>query len=168
MPTEPTNPDPDQLVLLTTARTEFEGRAIAGAVEGEGIPVEVFATAATMVQWDGGYANTVKVMVRRADVSAAQAALARVRQASVDLDWDGVDVGSPEDDHNASSPRRTSRRTGGFSPALWRVRMIGTGLLTAIFALWALGDRFAIPAAIIAVLLTISAFTGRTPRSRTR
>src|SRR5437762_3307565 len=49
--------DPDILVPLTSARTEFEGQTIAAALEADGIPAKVFATSANMLQWDGAPAG---------------------------------------------------------------------------------------------------------------
>jgi hypothetical protein len=150
--------DPDQLVLLTSARTEFEGRAMAAVIEGQGIPVEVFATAAQMVQWDGGPSNTVRVMVRRRDVQAAALALQRAHRDSVDIDWDEVDVGSPED---PGTPRRPRGRIGGLSPWLWRIRVIGWGLLSAVFLVWAIGFQFALPVAVFAGVMILMSLADR-------
>ena len=88
--------DPDILVPLTTARTEFEGQAMAAALEADGIPTKVFATSANMLQWEGGYTDPIKVMVRRRDLEKAAASLKRTRQESVDIDWSEVNVGVGE------------------------------------------------------------------------
>jgi len=48
------DPDPDILVVLTSARTEFEGQTIVATLESDGIPAKVFAASANMLQWEGG------------------------------------------------------------------------------------------------------------------
>src|SRR5881394_1621445 len=90
--------DPDILVPLTSARTEFEGQTIAAALEADGIPAKVFATSANMLQWEGGYTDPIKVMVRRRDLERAAASVKRTRQESVDIDWSEVNVGVGEGD----------------------------------------------------------------------
>lgn len=145
------SPDPDQLVLLTSVRTEFEGQAMAAALRDRGVPVKVFAAAAAGVSWEGGYGNAVRVMVRRADAARAVALLKQVRQDSVDLDWDRVDVGEMEPGAPPASP--FGRRRGGLSPTMQVVRAVGWGLLTATMLMWALGEQMAIPAAVIGAML---------------
>lgn len=148
---DPATPDPDQLVLLTSVRTEFEGQAMAAALRDRDVPVQVFAAAAQGVSWEGGYGNAVRVMVRRADAGRAVTLLKQIRQDSVDLDWDRVDVGELEDGAPPASP--FGRRRGGLSPALQIIRAVGWGLLTATMLMWALGEQMAIPAAVIGTML---------------
>lgn len=87
--------DPNILVFLTSAKTEFEGRAMAAALEAEGIPARVFAAAARMVQWEAGYNDPIKVMVRRGDLARAADVLRQTRAASRSIDWSTVDVDEP-------------------------------------------------------------------------
>ncbi|MCC6951086.1 MAG: hypothetical protein IT433_06525 [Phycisphaerales bacterium] len=150
-PTRDDSPDPDQLVLLSSVRTEFEGQAMAAALRDRGVPVKVFAAAAAGVSWEGGYGNAVRVMVRRADAARAVALLKEVRQDSVDLDWDRVDVGEMEPGAPPASP--FGRRRGGLSPTLQIIRAVGWGLLSATMLMWALGEQMAIPAAVIGAML---------------
>ncbi len=93
--------DPDTLVVLTSTRTEFEGSAKVVALEAAGIPARMFGGASNTLQWEGGYTDPIKVMVRRADVERAAAVLAEVRQDSVDIDWSQVDVGDRVDPPDA-------------------------------------------------------------------
>lgn len=155
-------PDPAQLVLLATARTEFEGRAMASALEAEGIPVEVFAAAATMVAWDGGYANMAKVMVPREHLARAVEAVRNARQASRAIDWSQVDVGVSEED--APADGRDGERIAGLSPWLWRVRIFGFSLMAGSFMVAQTGPKMALPALILAVVFTFAADPGRPTR----
>jgi len=106
--------DPDILVPLTSARSEFEAATIAESLRAQGIPAEVFGTAARMGQWEFGINNDAKIMVRRADLVRAQDVLRAVKADSVDLDWSQVDVGAPAGslDHEPqrNTPRARDRR----------------------------------------------------------
>lgn len=87
--------DPDILVYLTSARTEFEGRAMVASLEAEGIPGSVFSAAARMAQWEIGYTDPIKVMVRRVDHARAVEVLGRARVEARQIDWSQVDVNEP-------------------------------------------------------------------------
>jgi len=107
--------DPDILVPLTSARSEFEAETIAESLRAQGIPAEVFGTAARTGQWEFGINNDVKIMVRRADVDRAGEVLRAVKADSVDVDWSEVDIGAPPegtaDDHpQKNTPRARDRR----------------------------------------------------------
>ncbi len=118
--------DPDQLVMLTSTRTEFEARSLAAALQAEGIESRVFAAAASGVAWEGGISNAVRIMVRRADVPAAAEAMYEMRRASRAIDWSQVDFGEPEDEvaaEAASAPRQSGVR------ALWRYRVRTVGVV---------------------------------------
>lgn len=141
--------DPDQLVTLTTARTEFEGRTKAAVLEDEGIPAKVFAAAANALQWEGGYTDPIKIMVRRGDVERANAILSRNRQDSVDIDWAEVEVGSLEPDAPPVAPREARNRW------TWRrrTRYIGFVLLGMGFFVPMLAPTLAIPVLIGAIII---------------
>jgi hypothetical protein len=85
--------DPDILVPLTYARTEFEAHTIAAALESAGIPSQVFAMTAGALQLGSGLTDPIRVMVRRRDLEEAGRTLRAVRQESIDIDWSEVDVG---------------------------------------------------------------------------
>ena len=85
--------DPDILVDLTTGRTDFEAEVIVNALLAEGIEARAFTTAGAMLQWDIAATQPMRVQVRRADLTRAQAALRGLRAESVDLDWSEIDTG---------------------------------------------------------------------------
>ncbi|MBK9187601.1 MAG: hypothetical protein IPM33_01470 [Phycisphaerales bacterium] len=118
--------DPNILVELTTARTEFEAATMAESLKAQGIPAEVFAGAANMLQWHVTSTDPIKVMVRRQDVEKARAALRDVRADSVDIDWADVDVGSPEPGSVLPGPRMFA---SGSVLRKRRLRMLGFMLL---------------------------------------
>ncbi len=102
--------DPDILVPLMSARSEFEASTIAESLRANGVPAEVFGTAAQMGQWEFGITNDAKIMVRRADLARAQDVLRAVKADSVDLDWSEVDVGAPADGSPDDEPQRNTPR----------------------------------------------------------
>lgn len=127
------NDDPDILVLLTTARTEFEASTIAESLRHEGIPSEVFPIGANPVQWESVMTNPIRVMVRRRDLQAAADQLRAIRSESIDIDWDEVNVGEPEKPSEAVLGTQP-RRIGGFSRRMRVVRQVG-GILLLLTAL---------------------------------
>lgn len=86
--------DPDMLVVLTTARTEFEAQTLAEALRARGIRAEVFAEAAATLQWDVAATDPIKVMVCRGDREDAERVRTALKADSVDIDWDEVDTGN--------------------------------------------------------------------------
>jgi hypothetical protein len=88
-------PDPDDLVTVTSAATEFEAGAIVAVLEEAGIRAFAFGAVQATNPFNAN-ASGVPVQVRQGDFDAAQAALTRNVQDSIDLDWDEVDVGSGE------------------------------------------------------------------------
>jgi hypothetical protein len=169
--------DPDSLVVLTSARTEFEGNTVVAALEASGIPAKLFTGTATVLQFGQYSLDTIKVMVREADRERAAAALRAIKQDSVDIDWSEVDVGDTIDPPDAfpmcpacgfdragappGSPcpecgyagiaanRRTPIRRSPFR--VWILRagsiLLVSGLIASVFG----GQRN--PALVIAVLL---------------
>ncbi len=90
--------------MLTSAASEFEAEAIAEALRAQEIPAEVFGGVAKAgLQWDIGFTDPIKVMVRRADVDRAGGVLRAVRAESVDIDWAEVQP----DVEGAWTPRAT-------------------------------------------------------------
>lgn len=148
--------DPDQLVLFTSARTEFEGRTIAATLEAAQIPARVFAAGANMLQWEGGYTDPIKVMVRRADLGRAAAAMKQNKQDSVDLDWSEVDVGQPEPGTVLPMPG-TPRFRGTF--AMRQVRRIGFIMIGAAMIAGFMAPTAAIPILIGAVTLILAGWS---------
>lgn len=108
--------DPEGLVELTTARTEFEAETIAETLRAEGIPTEVFGLSSRVAQWELGVNTDQRIMVRRQDVLRATEILKANQADSVDLDWDEVDVGKPSPDMVVSPHVAVHKKAG----AKWR------------------------------------------------
>ncbi len=68
---------------------------MAASLEAEGIPAKVFSAAARMAQWEIGYTDPIKVMVRRADLARAAEVLRSARARARTIDWSTVDVNEP-------------------------------------------------------------------------
>ena len=85
--------DPDILVDLTTARTEFEAQTIANALEAHGLEAKVFANVGSVLQWEVAVSQPIKVAVRRRDLEVARSILRTIRAESLDVDWSEVDTG---------------------------------------------------------------------------
>src|SRR5882672_5763286 len=92
--------DPEILVPLTSARTGFEAETIAQALNAHGVPAQVFGLSAQVMQWELGYHDAIKVMVRRGDLETASDILKAIKAESVDIDWSEVDVGDRAPDGN--------------------------------------------------------------------
>ncbi|MCC6659636.1 MAG: hypothetical protein IT437_01995 [Phycisphaerales bacterium] len=103
--------DPDMLVDLTTARSDFEAQVIVESLRGQGVPAEAFTTAGIALPLDLGSTQPFRIAVRRRDLASASAALRAIRAESVDIDWDEVDVGQgPEPAAVAAPSAGQSRR----------------------------------------------------------
>lgn len=117
--------DPSELVALTTAAHEFEGEAIAEALRAQEIPAEVFGGIAKAgLQWDIGFTDPVKVMVRRGDLGRAGAVLRAVRAESVDLDWDEVQPAGSE-----QAPPVPPSSHHRIATGVWTLRLLMLGWL---------------------------------------
>lgn len=86
--------DPDTPVELTSRASEAAAEMIAGSLRDRGIEARVLGGMLTGFRAEAP--AQARVVVRRRDLDAARAALAEIRSESVDLDWDEVDVGTPE------------------------------------------------------------------------
>ena len=92
--------DKSDLARVTQTATEFEAHAKAAVLHEEGIDARVICDAPT---WTGhlslGHNEFVaSVWVRREDLEAAQQLLEQTVADSVDIDWDEINVGQPEDE----------------------------------------------------------------------
>jgi hypothetical protein len=154
-------PSGDELVTLTTARTELEGSLLRAVLADADIPAFVFATAAATVQWEGGYTDPIKVQVRAKDVERARAALAKNRQDSVDLDWNEVDVGEMESMSEEARPRFSMERYTARRGRRRRMAKVGFALMLGSMMLAALGAQAVVPAAIVTGMLVSSAWTAK-------
>ena len=94
--------DQSDLARVAQTATEFEAHAKAAVLHEEGIDAKVICDSPT---WTGqiglGHHESIaSVWVRREDLEAATVALAQNVADSVDIDWDDIDVGQPEDESN--------------------------------------------------------------------
>ena len=115
-------PSPHDLVPVSDAAGPGEAHIIASMLRENGIEAFVFDTAAQTLQWDAPrIINPYLVHVQRSDLGRAQQLIASNREASVDLDWDEVDVGEPEGEMSHIKGEREDyeeRFTNGpFTPA---------------------------------------------------
>lgn len=117
--------DPEILVELTSARTEFEAETIAETLRSEGIPAEVFGLSSRVAQWELGINTSQKIMVRRQDLVRAAEVLKANKVDSVDLDWDEVDVGKPTPDM-VVSPHVEEQKKGGAKWRWWALAVVIT------------------------------------------
>jgi hypothetical protein len=117
--------DPDIFVDLTTAGSAFEADVMVQALRAQGIPAEAFNLAGSMLQWDIAASQPFRVSVLRRDVARAREALKRLRADSVDLDWDEVDTGAPDEAPENPHEARTTAN-------LWRLLWGALGLLLII------------------------------------
>lgn len=126
--TRPRNPD--DLVEVASAATEFEASVIAAALSAEGIESRVFVSTEAVlgVGMLTLGAQPVRVMARASDADRARAALERNREESVDLDWDSVDVGARiEQAPTETDPARIKRTLGLLAVMLLVLVLIGIG-----------------------------------------
>lgn len=101
--------DQSDLARVAQTATEFEAHTKAAVLHEAGIDAKVICDTPT---WTGqiglGHNEYIaSVWVRREDLEAATAALEQTVADSVDIDWDDIDVGQPEDESN-----------GEYSPAM--------------------------------------------------
>ncbi len=94
--------DDEQSDLARAARTatEFEAHAKAAVLHEEGIDAKVICDSPT---WTGQISlghneYNASVWVRREDLEAAEQLLKQTIADSVDIDWDDVNVGQPEEE----------------------------------------------------------------------
>lgn len=124
-----------KLVEIRRVVNEFEARILASQLEGEGIESRVVGVDGPLdvIGATGVYPRSV--MVWADDVERAERVLEMHREASVDIDWDEVDVGDPADGlarQIAADDRRVSRL-----PRSWRriIFVLGMAFLI-VFLCW--------------------------------
>ncbi len=120
--------DPLTLVPLTTARTEWQAEALAAALRQRG--VHAVTQGGMLSGFRAEAPAQVIVVVPRQDLARAKEALAQIGSDSIDIDWEEVDVGQPED----QEPARPDAERAGAAP-----RSDMSSLLWAIIAVWAAG-----------------------------
>lgn len=119
--------DPDILVDLTTAKSDFEAQVIVESLRGQGIAAEAFTTAGTALPLHVGSSLPFRIAVRRRDLASAGAALRALRAESVDIDWDEVDVAEAEAEAGVRPAVKDGRRR-----RWWAVVAVTLYLLCAV------------------------------------
>ncbi|MEO1716508.1 MAG: hypothetical protein AAFR76_05295 [Planctomycetota bacterium] len=142
---------PDTLIPVADAPGHAAAHAMASALRDAGLQAFVFDTARTTLQWESpAVINPWQVHVRRADAERAAEILRNNRDESIDIDWEEVDVGAPEDataaklatQHTApwlgdASTRRHPLRDAAFAIAKlgivgWILGITLLGVVTAV------------------------------------
>lgn len=124
--------DPNTLVDLTNARSEFEASILIGVLRDQGIPAFTFSNAGMTLQWEVAGSLPFRVCVRREDVQKARQALIDARSESVDIDWSEVEVGV--------SPERGGSKQLDDEPRPYVLEWLtrwGLAVLAVAMALWA-------------------------------
>jgi len=100
--------------VLYVAGSEEEAGAIQAVLSDVGIDSRTTTEDSMLGIWGAWGGNKTAIVVRRSDLERGAEAIAHVRSASVDLDWDEVDVGEPVDRLAARiagrDPKRLKRR----------------------------------------------------------
>ncbi|MBX3390128.1 MAG: DUF2007 domain-containing protein [Phycisphaeraceae bacterium] len=130
--------DPDTLVDLTSARSEFEASMIVEALKARDIPAFTFSNAGMTLQWEVAATNPFRVSVRCQDVEKAKEILRAIKAESVDIDWSEVDVGQRQDSIPAAKPGASPEEDEQRRITGWIVLLL---LLAALF--WILWSAFA-------------------------
>ena len=130
-----TSEDPDQLVTITMATSEFTAHILIAILDDAGIEAMSFGSTGTTLGVTGQIANPrwgVPVQVRRRDADAAKAVLLANRRDSIDIDWDMVDVGQ-SGPHTSSTPHPPIAARVGWFVA---VALVMFGLILGIIVIF--------------------------------
>jgi hypothetical protein len=100
-----TSHDPDALVTVRLARSEFEAGVLAATLREHGIEAFTFGRAHGAIPL-GTRLLSVPVQVRAKDRERAEQALAERAVDAAEVDWDEVDVGEREDRLPLHTPGR--------------------------------------------------------------
>jgi len=128
--------DPDQLVTITTATSEFTAHILIAVLEDAGVQAFTFGSTGTTLGVAGQSTNPrwgAPVQVRRSDLDTARDILLANRRDSIDIDWDQVDVGTESriDDGSTQDGPPLLARAGW----LVAVTLVVLGLLLAIISM---------------------------------
>ena len=97
---------PTTLIPIADAIGPAAAHAIASALRDAGIEAFVFDTAKATLQWEAPRVIApYQVHVARVDAEAAHAVIQTTREESIDIDWNEVDLGQPEDPTSAALSR---------------------------------------------------------------
>lgn len=125
------NPDPGTLTDITNCGSAIEAELLAQFLTENG----VFAHASTIVgatnPWELGSTVPFRISVRREDFARAEELIREFRsrkQDPVEVDWDEVDVGEPEEDVALPAAAESKQRHHRWK---WMRRI---GLLAIVFA----------------------------------
>jgi hypothetical protein len=125
--------DPDQMVTLTTAATEYAANITVVVLADAGIEAKAFGGLTTVLPGVFGGAPSVfgvPVQVRLGDLEQAKAALTANKRDSVDIDWDLVEVGEREDQSPLTPVGHTPLAA---TIALWTAILVAlAGVLLAV------------------------------------
>lgn len=130
--------DPDTLVDVISARSEFEASVMVEALKARDIPAFSIANAGMTLQWEVAASSPFRVSVRRKDVESAKEILRSLKADSVDIDWSTVDVGVSQD----AAPPATARAESEPEAFGW-LSGWGPAILICAALLWLLWNAFA-------------------------
>lgn len=158
----------EELVELRTVVNELEAGVIRSVLSEAGIPSSQHTANGLFLGVFGANPfNPTTVRVRREDVQRAEDALAANRKDSVDIDWDEVDVGVPEERVEAvikpsavavSRARKKVVREVGLSVVmLLLIAPVVGGAVGAVLSMTALADLAAMIGAIVGVAAAVVA-----------
>ncbi len=127
---------PETLAELTTAANEGEAAVIRATLSAQGIESwQHTANSVMLGVWGASGFNPTTIRVRESDLARAREALDSARRDSIDLAWNEVDVGEPED-ALASRIAARGRDHAGPSAGLSRsLLLIWLGVILALYGL---------------------------------
>lgn len=130
--------DPDTLVDVISAQSEFEASVMVEALKARDIPAFSIANAGMTLQWEVAATSPFRVSVRRKDVETAKEILRSLKADSVDIDWSTVDVGVSQD-----TPPAAPRPDPEPEAFAWLSSGLGPAILICAALLWLLWNAFA-------------------------
>lgn len=122
--------DPQDMVVLTSARSEVHAGLIVSILESHGIPAFSPSAAASTLRWEVGATDPYRVFVRRGDAGRAREVLSQERAGSVDIDWSQVDVGD-----EPPSPAPGDRSPAG--PGARLLMLLAAAAVFLVVLVWA-------------------------------
>lgn len=146
---------PETLAELTTAANEGEAAVIRATLSAQGIESwQHTANSVMLGVWGASGFNPTTVRVRESDLPRAREALDSARRDSIDLDWNEVDVGEPEDALASRIAARGRNHAGASSGGVSRsLLLVWLGVILALYALTGLfGAIVAIEFALVDLL----------------
>ena len=93
-------PDPDTLIDITNCGSAIEAELVAQFLMENGIRAEASTIVGATNPWEMGSSNPFRIAVRRDDRVRAAELVREYRsrkQAPVEVNWDEIDVGEPEE-----------------------------------------------------------------------